>query len=449
MNKKLLTVYILSVTILTSMIMISDAFATHVHPPGIPVYNSHNEHYYEFLYIPPGTTWDSASTSAETFIHNGVRGHLATITSQTENDFISTLVPSDTKAWIGLTDKDNEGDYIWVTGEMLTYSNWHDGTIPHIYDSSKNYVEFDGHDDRWHINNNTNGITSGYVIEYDNTAVYEPVLNPANGHYYQLVIQPGILWTEAEHIAEESQFNSIDGTLVTITSQAENDFISNLLPDDFRVWIGLSDKGSEGVYRWVTGETFTYKNWDTNQPDNHNNNEDYIELLQHSGKWNDLPNDYEHGNGYIVEYHTPPNSDIDPVYNTDNGHYYVYINNGVPGQDNDPLITWDYANETAESLWWNGTRGHLVTITDEEENDFVTGLKPDDHESAMIGLSDIETEGELKWVTGEPFEYENFINVNRDHKDNVYLVYDGKWFIANGDNVSNGGFLGIIVEFSP
>ena len=102
----------------------------------------------------------------------------------------------------------------------------------------------------------------------------------------------GISWNDAKAVAESSTHNGIDGYLGTITSASESRFGSELHPSLFRPWIGLTDKYTEGQYKWVTGEPFIYSNWSPTQPHNHKNNEDYIQFLGYNHKWNYLPNDY-------------------------------------------------------------------------------------------------------------------------------------------------------------
>ena len=49
--------------------------------------------------------------------------------------------------------------------------------------------------------------------------------NSANGHYYQVVSDEGIEYADAKTAAEASTYKGLSGYLVTITSEAENDFL--------------------------------------------------------------------------------------------------------------------------------------------------------------------------------------------------------------------------------
>jgi hypothetical protein len=85
------------------------------------------------------------------------------------------------------------------------------------------------------------------------------------------------------------------GHLVTVTSAAENNFIFNLWPSG---WIGLTDEVTEGVWRWVTGETYSYSSWNPGEPNNVGN-EDYVQFVG-GGRWNDLPNNFSLP--YVLEF---------------------------------------------------------------------------------------------------------------------------------------------------
>lgn len=100
-----------------------------------------------------------------------------------------------------------------------------------------------------------------------------------NGHSYYRSTGTAF-WTNAK-----SNCAAMGGHLVTITTSGENSFIFNIWPSG---WIGLTDEVTEGVWRWVTGETYSYTSWNPGEPNN-SGNEDYGQFVG-GGRWNDLPN---------------------------------------------------------------------------------------------------------------------------------------------------------------
>jgi len=144
---------------------------------------------------------------------------------------------------------------------------------------------------------NSTGISGVPVYLYKRTT---PTLtgftsqNNYNGHsYYRST--GSMTWTDARQACI-----NMGGHLVTVTTAAENNFIFNLWPSG---WIGLTDEVSEGTWRWVTGEPYTWGNWNWGEPNNAGN-EDYIQFVG-NGQWNDLPNTslpYVLEFEYIVDY---------------------------------------------------------------------------------------------------------------------------------------------------
>ncbi len=123
------------------------------------------------------------------------------------------------------------------------------------------------------------------------------IFHEFNGHYYTLITDPQMHWTEAETLAVD-----IGGHLVSINDQAEQDFINEtFLSDDpalITAWIGLTDEAEEGTFVWTTGEPLLYQNWETGDPNDLWDIEDYgavnwghyyddLEI----GTWHDLSND--------------------------------------------------------------------------------------------------------------------------------------------------------------
>ncbi len=110
-----------------------------------------------------------------------------------------------------------------------------------------------------------------------------------NGHSYYRSTGTAF-WSNAR-----TACTNMGGYLVTVTSAAENNFIFNLWPSG---WIGLTDEVNEGLWRWVTGETYSYSSWNGGEPNNAGN-EDYVQFVG-GGKWNDLPNNV--ALPYVIEF---------------------------------------------------------------------------------------------------------------------------------------------------
>jgi len=98
-----------------------DAVGVRVRLPGgnggkRQTYNGHTYQVFD-----TSITWHEAKTYCE-----DLGGHLATITSAYEQQFIESLLVDALKKvfWLGATDEKTEGTWEWVTGESFAYTNW-------------------------------------------------------------------------------------------------------------------------------------------------------------------------------------------------------------------------------------------------------------------------------------------------------------------------------------
>ncbi len=170
--------------------------------------------------------------------------------------------------------------------------------------------------------------------------------NPLNGHFYEYYSTSGS-WTSAKSTAAGRSYFGKEGYLATITSQAENSFISVLIGQNS--WIGCSDNysqlnsalgytafanqsASDGKYYWVTGPergmkinnanawasggiaavSGVYNNWSSGEPNDwpgfttsNPGEEDYGHMYTGSGSWNDFANSQSIGS--VFEYGGMPN----------------------------------------------------------------------------------------------------------------------------------------------
>jgi hypothetical protein len=137
-----------------------------------------------YQYMVGTRSWTSAMNQVRDDVLLGVDGHLATIHSQAENDFVANfyvtspdLCPNETnpkrckyKGWLGLNDEDTEGTFQWVTGEAVTFYSWADGGTaadqPLDRKGNMDHVEIDM-TGTWDIINGASSTNEGYFVEWD------------------------------------------------------------------------------------------------------------------------------------------------------------------------------------------------------------------------------------------------------------------------------------------
>ncbi|MBO4779349.1 MAG: hypothetical protein J5497_01800, partial [Selenomonadaceae bacterium] len=185
-------------------------------------------------------------------------------------------------------------------------------------------------------------------------------LNPSTvltykGHRY-CIYSKNVEWSGAKFYCEE-----LGGHLVTITDSGEQTAIQNFIAqhgEGESFWTGGTDEDTEGTWKWVTGEKFGYTNWASNQPDNAENHEHYLEICKaeaignddwSNGVWNDRES--WSGKGFICEW-----DDTNLITLTEGNDTY---NNTVNGVTINALGANDtIRNYTADSVSVDGGRGN-------------------------------------------------------------------------------------------
>ena len=84
------------------------------------------DNYYQVIASP--LDWNSASIAAAQLVYNGMQGHIATVSTKAENDFIVSLRGAGRTVWIDGSDAAAEGTWGYTAGPEtntpLKYTNW-------------------------------------------------------------------------------------------------------------------------------------------------------------------------------------------------------------------------------------------------------------------------------------------------------------------------------------
>lgn len=123
-------------------------------------------------------------------------------------------------------------------------------------------------------------VTITLIAVLNSLGVAQVFYCPITGNYYEK-IEIDLTWEEAKTCCE-----SFGGHLATITSQKENDWVWETFGG--AGWLGGTDVEEEGVWEWITDETWDYENWRRGEPNNDgpDGNEDFLTWGDSRG-WND------------------------------------------------------------------------------------------------------------------------------------------------------------------
>jgi hypothetical protein len=86
------------------------------------LYNPTTGHYYEIVSSDVNGAWANAEAVA---VANG--GNLVTLNDAAEEAWVRQMFGETTRFWIGFNDASVEGDWVWSSGEPITYVNWEGG----------------------------------------------------------------------------------------------------------------------------------------------------------------------------------------------------------------------------------------------------------------------------------------------------------------------------------
>ncbi|MFZ2287456.1 MAG: HYR domain-containing protein, partial [Bacteroidales bacterium] len=208
--------------------------------------------------------------------------------------------------------------------------------------------------------------------------------NPATGHYYIFVPNANISWAVARLQSYRTRLFGLQGYLVTVTSDLENNFLLHQMTGN--TWLGGSDfYTNEGDWYWMTGpeagtmfwqgdesgSELTYANWNPGtEPNNYNNIDEVFAHIYPTGSsepgtWNDERANYNAA-AYYVEFGDMPG---DPALDI-TGTVNVNVVTGTPVSpsitgsnsvcpDAAP-VTYSTTNVPGHNYFWEVTGGNIL-----------------------------------------------------------------------------------------
>ncbi|MBL9120667.1 MAG: hypothetical protein JNL80_12220 [Phycisphaerae bacterium] len=276
-----------------------------------PIINPWNGHRHRLI---DSTYWADALPGVA-----GTEHGFITIRSELENVWVRDALLNNIPGWtpapafIGLSDVEQEGEFVWSSGEPFTFADWYPGE-PNDLDG-EDVVEMSHLHGRWNDISSSvtraavtdswrtmcggplagdcykEGSTKGCADEaccnaicdidafccdaiWDETCASEasgycepsvmagPFRNPSTGHRYYILSPTS--WSLAERTARE-----LGGHLVTFNSLAEATWVAWAVHVALGVnnyAIGLDDQAVGGTFRWADGAPVTYTAWRSGQP---------------------------------------------------------------------------------------------------------------------------------------------------------------------------------------
>lgn len=272
-----------------------------------------------YHFIEGDFSWEQAKADAESR-----SGHLGTITSAEEHEFLRTYFAGyangSLKPWLGGSDASQEGVWRWVTGEVWNYAKWASnepnnlggqhylwsgsglsssqlwddfglGPEPTIncyllefgYPTNPNKADTDGDGVNDKIEselgsdpNDPNAIPAEYAATL------------AAGTTTVDIVRGAYTWNQAKTDAVNR-----GGRLAVFPTSDVYDRIVAKIRNAFNdyFWLGGSDVEQEGVWRWIDGTPITYGRWQAGEPSG--GSEDSLHVVVGSTIWNDATNDGE------------------------------------------------------------------------------------------------------------------------------------------------------------
>lgn len=209
-------------------------------------YDSSSSHFYACINTGSSITWGEARNRALSMYNSALDcyGYLAHITSQSEQDYLYTLMDKSTQGWLGATRKvsENEWDWYWrdgpanetnepffrqnadgIYGSLLWgYENWDSKTEPNNVGDEWCMHYYGNKSGVWNDYSDTNGAVTSFIVEWSKDGLV------GNDHS---VSDTDVIGTQI--VAEQEQ--KVNNGEVSGTVWAENDYNGLFATDEAKL----------------------------------------------------------------------------------------------------------------------------------------------------------------------------------------------------------------------
>ncbi|GFS20628.1 C-type mannose receptor 2 [Elysia marginata] len=329
---------------------------------------------------------------------------LVSIGSETENDFITGIIQSE--IWLGATDVENTGSYSWMDGSAFSFDNRSPSEQTGSADG-RGCVEM-GTDGEW------NGISCYHLRRHGICKKAGPTcpndwISGPNGQQCYWYVKQMLTFREAAVLCKRN-----GAMLTSIQSKEENDFVMRTLTQ--AVWIGATNLRDKERYIWMDLTPVSFFNWKRSG----SNNSDCLEM-EVGGRWRSVSCKTGKREAVCEKVGKPCPTGW-TLYSATNQCYKKFE------------AVADHFMFLVECL----IEGYeAVSIKDEEEQNFINGLKGPGN--MWLGLDDTFEESVFKWVDFTPLAYTNWEDsrpggIGQDDRDCVIMTDTGKWRDVSCDN---------------
>ncbi|XP_060797712.1 lymphocyte antigen 75 [Neoarius graeffei] len=386
----------------------------------------------------------SSSFKAANDFCQTLRGSLLSIRDQTEQDFVTTLLPGKPqKLWIGL--RDNQ----WVDGTPVNYHNFN----PLIHGQLRllrislfeqdslqmcAYMFNDPHSDMlgtWDYTSCSDE-QSVAICQYYADKKEDPVVTEGefqiNSNTFKLVLKENVTWYEARALCKK---NNMD--LASVADAYEQAVLTvNVSKAQHPLWIGLFSENNE-QYHWTDRSHTVFSRWGPEDT------EGKCVYLNTDGFWiaTECEEKLKGAICRIPQEHVIPSHDTKMCPHENNGpnwipfqnNCYTFVLRAARWQEHDE----NNEMQTCQSLVG---KGNLLTIRHEEENEFIkTQLQPFKALASFVwlGMHRDKKDGKLKWHDGTYVQYSNWKNGRPTATEPFMagLSLSGEWYLFEQEKI--------------